>query len=60
MSNLRSLTFDAIIVGGGGSGLRAALELAKSGKDGRVIESFPDPLAYRFCPGWYYLCDRVR
>ncbi|MBZ9537445.1 MULTISPECIES: succinate dehydrogenase flavoprotein subunit [Modicisalibacter] len=37
MSNLRSLTFDAIIIGGGGSGLRAALELAKSGKKTAVI-----------------------
>ncbi|WP_425542350.1 FAD-binding protein, partial [Sphingomonas trueperi] len=30
MSNMRSLSFDAIIIGGGGAGLRAALELAKS------------------------------
>ena len=37
MSNLRSLTFDAIIIGGGGSGLRAALELAKSGKKTAVL-----------------------
>ncbi|ABE58570.1 MULTISPECIES: succinate dehydrogenase flavoprotein subunit [Chromohalobacter] len=37
MSNMRSLTFDAIIIGGGGSGLRAALELAKSGKKTAVI-----------------------
>ena len=28
MSNLRSLSFDAIIIGGGGAGLRAALGLA--------------------------------
>ncbi|WGI26509.1 succinate dehydrogenase flavoprotein subunit [Halomonas alkaliantarctica] len=42
MSNLRSLTFDAIIIGGGGSGLRAALELAKSGKKTAVLSKvFP-------------------
>ena len=42
MSNLRSLTFDAIIIGGGGSGLRAALELAKSGKKTSVLSKvFP-------------------
>ncbi|MCW4149180.1 succinate dehydrogenase flavoprotein subunit [Halomonas sp. 18H] len=37
MSNMRSLTFDAIIIGGGGSGMRAALELAKSGKKTAVL-----------------------
>ncbi|XKF14758.1 succinate dehydrogenase flavoprotein subunit [Halomonas sp. BLK-85] len=42
MSNLRSLTYDAIIIGGGGSGLRAALELAKSGKKTAVLSKvFP-------------------
>ncbi|CAO1661014.1 succinate dehydrogenase flavoprotein subunit [Halomonas sp. NYA30] len=42
MSNLRSLTFDAIIIGGGGAGLRAALELAKSGKKTAVLSKvFP-------------------
>jgi succinate dehydrogenase / fumarate reductase flavoprotein subunit len=42
MSNLRSLTFDAIIIGGGGSGMRAALELAKSGKKTAVLSKvFP-------------------
>ncbi len=42
MSNMRSLTFDAIIIGGGGSGLRAALELAKSGKKTAVLSKvFP-------------------
>ncbi|GHC31124.1 succinate dehydrogenase flavoprotein subunit [Aidingimonas halophila] len=42
MSSMRSLTFDAIIIGGGGSGLRAALELAKSGKKTAVLSKvFP-------------------
>ncbi|MCE8001278.1 succinate dehydrogenase flavoprotein subunit [Billgrantia ethanolica] len=42
MSNMRTLSFDAIIIGGGGSGLRAALELAKSGKKTAVLSKvFP-------------------
>ncbi|QEM81072.1 MULTISPECIES: succinate dehydrogenase flavoprotein subunit [Halomonas] len=42
MSNMRSMTFDAIIIGGGGAGLRAALELAKSGKNTAVLSKvFP-------------------
>ncbi|GHE20087.1 succinate dehydrogenase flavoprotein subunit [Halomonas urumqiensis] len=42
MSNMRSLSFDAIIIGGGGAGLRAALELAKSGKKTAVLSKvFP-------------------
>ncbi|HNI38142.1 MAG TPA: FAD-dependent oxidoreductase [Pseudomonadales bacterium] len=31
MSNIRTLTFDAIVVGGGGSGMRASLQLAQAG-----------------------------
>jgi succinate dehydrogenase / fumarate reductase flavoprotein subunit len=42
MSNMRSLSFDAIIIGGGGAGLRAGLELAKSGKNTAVLSKvFP-------------------
>ncbi|MFD2190525.1 succinate dehydrogenase flavoprotein subunit [Pistricoccus aurantiacus] len=42
MSKLRNMTFDAIIIGGGGAGLRAGLELAKSGKNTAVLSKvFP-------------------
>ena len=42
MSNMRTLSYDAIIIGGGGAGLRAALELAKSGKKTAVLSKvFP-------------------
>ena len=42
MSNMRTLTFDAIIVGGGGAGMRAALQLAQGGhKTAVVTKVFP-------------------
>jgi len=42
MSNLPTLEFDAIIVGGGGSGLRTALQLAQSGHKTAVVSKvFP-------------------
>lgn len=42
MAALRTMSFDAIIVGGGGSGLRAALQLAQSGRRTAVISKvFP-------------------
>ena len=41
-TNLKVLNFDALIVGGGGSGMRASLELAKSGLNTAVISKvFP-------------------
>lgn len=40
--NLATHTFDAVIVGGGGAGLRASIELAQSGLDVAVISKvFP-------------------
>ena len=42
MSDLATLEFDAIIEGGGGSGLRAALQLAQSGHKTAVVSKvFP-------------------
>ncbi len=41
-SNIRILEFDALIIGGGGSGMRTSLELAKSGlKTAIVSKVFP-------------------
>ena len=40
--NIKTIRFDALIVGGGGSGMRASLELAKSGlKTAVVSKVFP-------------------
>jgi succinate dehydrogenase / fumarate reductase flavoprotein subunit len=42
MSALRTISFDAVIVGGGGAGMRAALQLAQSGYKTAVISKvFP-------------------
>ena len=42
MSNMRTMTYDAVIVGGGGAGMRAALQLAQSGYKTAVISKvFP-------------------
>jgi succinate dehydrogenase / fumarate reductase flavoprotein subunit len=42
MSNIPVLEFDAIIIGGGGSGMRTALQLAESGRNTAVISKvFP-------------------
>ena len=36
-SNIKILEYDALIIGGGGSGMRASLELAKSGLKTAVV-----------------------
>ncbi|MCH8532706.1 MAG: succinate dehydrogenase flavoprotein subunit [Saccharospirillum sp.] len=42
MANIKTMTFDAIVVGGGGAGLRAALQLAESGLNTAVVSKvFP-------------------
>jgi len=42
VANIRTMTFDGLIVGGGGSGLRAALQLSQSGYNTAVISKvFP-------------------
>jgi succinate dehydrogenase / fumarate reductase flavoprotein subunit len=42
MASIRTISFDGVIVGGGGSGMRAALQLAQSGYNTAVISKvFP-------------------
>ena len=42
MANIKTMSFDAVIVGGGGSGMRAALQLAQSGyKIAVITKVFP-------------------
>ena len=36
-NNIKTIEFDALIIGGGGSGMRASLELAKSGLKTAVV-----------------------
>jgi len=42
MANIRTISFDAIVIGGGGAGMRAALQLTESGlKTACVTKVFP-------------------
>lgn len=42
MANLRAISFDAIVIGGGGAGMRAALQMAQSGyKTAVITKVFP-------------------
>ena len=41
-NDIKTIEFDALIIGGGGSGMRASLELAKSGLNTAVVSKvFP-------------------
>ena len=47
--------FDAVIVGGGGAGLRAALQLSGSGLEGGGgVQGIPDAFAHGIGPGRHY------
>lgn len=42
MGNMRTITFDGIVIGGGGAGMRAALQMAQSGfKTAVITKVFP-------------------
>jgi succinate dehydrogenase / fumarate reductase flavoprotein subunit len=42
MANIRTISFDGIVIGGGGAGMRAALQLAQSGyKTAVITKVFP-------------------
>ena len=42
MANIRKMEFDGLIVGGGGSGMRASLQIAQSGlKTAVITKVFP-------------------
>ena len=47
-SNIKTLEFDVLVIGGGGSGMRTSLELAKSGLKTAVVSKVfqPDLIQY--------------
>ena len=59
MSGYRSISFDAVIVGGGGAGMRAA-QPAQSGYKTAVISKVFPAIAHCICARWYHLRDRQR
>ncbi len=60
MAALRTISFDGVIVGGGGAGMRAALQLAQSGFKTAVISKvFPDSLPHCIRTGRHHLRNRL-
>lgn len=51
--------FDAVVIGAGGAGMRAALQISQSGQSCALLSKvFPDPFPYRICAGWHHRCAR--
>lgn len=47
--------FDAVVIGAGGAGMRAALQISQSGQTCALLSKvFPDPFPYRFRAGRYH------
>ena len=55
---MRTISFDGVIVGGGGAGMRAALAAWRSLaiQDGGDLEGVSDSLAHRIRSGGHHLC----
>lgn len=54
-TNIPHETFDAVIVGGGGSGMRASYQLAQAGLKVAVLtKSIPNSFAHCCSAGWYW------
>ena len=60
-NNIKTIEFDSLIIGGGGSGMRASLELAKSGlKTAVVSKVFPqDLILFRLKVGLHVLLQAL-
>ena len=54
---MRTISFDGVIVGGGGAGMRAALQLAQSGYKTAVISKVFPTRSHTVSRRWYHLCD---
>ncbi|MCW0136292.1 FAD-binding protein [Escherichia coli] len=57
MMKLPVREFDAVVIGAGGAGMRAALQISQSGQTCALLsKSLPDPFPYRFCARRHYRC----
>lgn len=49
--------FDAVVIGAGGAGMRAALQISQSGQTCALLSKvFPTRFPYRFCARRHYRC----
>ena len=47
--------FDAVVIGAGGAGMRAALQISQSGQTCALLSN---PFPYRIRAGWHHRCAR--